>query len=593
MGFGSDYWHAVDKQAAQNVELSAGYVGGSTHPAKDQLVELKSKVFAGVAHAELGFAGAGKGNRAQGGITPGMFGKEEREAMRQMAKVNEVGLTTHATIGAQGFAGLTEQGFREEAAEQTLHEVERAVDFAADVAGGGPVVVHTTEFPRPIFEVGKEFEGYPGEEKKAPIYLADRETGQILPLKRDTRVAVPENHDWKNPTRNKEDGTVKWDTATLNELYQDFVGKNGKKDFADFYRGFMQKELDMNRGEEMRWRMNAQQLDERRGSLEKMKRFVEEAPNKEYAKRLVADRLGGMERMSPEQIMELEKNPVSFMDHQIDVLKKESDSLDQVSRSYGARYHESSEQIKRIAPIEEVGLQKSAENLARAAIFAYDREKSQNLDKPLFIAPENIFPEGGYGSHPQELKNIIIKSREAMVNQLVEDKKRGISEEEAESIAKEHIKATFDIGHANTWKKFFKGSDEEFKDWLNEQTKELAREGIIGHVHLSDNFGYYDEHVTPGEGNAPIKEFVREMQKEGYNGPMIVEAGGQPAGYEWRAITGAWRTLNSPIYRIDTTSASWTDIEGSYFGRTGAPNYVVGDYAPSKDWTLWSETQLE
>lgn len=590
MGFGSDYWHAVDKQAAQNVELSAGYVGGSTHPAKDQLVELKSKVFAGVAHAELGFAGAGKGNRTQGGITPEMFGKEEREAMRQMAKVNEVGLTTHATIGAQGFAGLTEQGFREEAAEQTLHEVERAVDFAADVAGGGPVVVHTTEFPRPIFEAGKEFEGYPGEEKKAPIYLADRETGQILPLKRDTRVAVPDNNDWKNPTRN-EDGTVKWKTETLNNLYQDFVGKNGKKNFADFYKGFMQKELDLNRGEEHRWRISAQQLDERRGSLEKMKRFVEEAPNKEYAKKLVADRMGGMAQMSPEQIMELEKNPVGFMDRQIDVLKKESDSLDLISRSYGARYHESGEQIKRIAPIEEVGLQKSAENLARAAIFAYDREKSQNLDKPLFIAPENIFPEGGYGSHPQELKNIIIKSREAMVDKLV--KERHMGEEEAESIAKEHIKATFDIGHANTWKKFFKGSDEEFKDWLNDQTKELARDGIIGHVHLSDNFGYYDEHVTPGEGNAPIKEFVREMQSEGYKGPMIVEAGGQPAGYEWRAITGAWRALNSPIYRIDTTSMSWTDIEGSYFGRTGGPNYVVGDYAPSKDWTLWSETQLE
>ena len=125
MGLGSDYWHSVDKQAAQNMELSAGYVGGSTHPAKDQLAELRSKVFAGVAHAELGFTGVGKGNRAQGGITPGMFGKEEREAMRQMGKVNEVGLTTHATIGAQGFAGLTEQGFKDEAAEQTLHGYSR------------------------------------------------------------------------------------------------------------------------------------------------------------------------------------------------------------------------------------------------------------------------------------------------------------------------------------------------------------------------------------------------------------------------------------------------------------------------------------
>jgi len=33
-----------------------------------------------------------------------------------------------------------------------------------------------------------------------------------------------------------------------------------------------------------------------------------------------------------------------------------------------------------------------------------------NLVKKHGIAPENIFPESGYGSHPDELKNIIVKS---------------------------------------------------------------------------------------------------------------------------------------------------------------------------------------
>ncbi len=29
-------------------------------------------------------------------------------------------------------------------------EIKRAVDFAADVASGGPIVVHSGEFPQPI-----------------------------------------------------------------------------------------------------------------------------------------------------------------------------------------------------------------------------------------------------------------------------------------------------------------------------------------------------------------------------------------------------------------------------------------------------------
>jgi len=169
---------------------------------------------------------------------------------------------------------------------------------------------------------------------------------------------------------------------------------------------------------------------------------------------------------------------------------------------------------------------------------------------------------------------------------------------DAANIAKKHIKATFDIGHANTWKKFFKANpgenpdqvDKRFNKWLVGEVTKLTKDGIIGHVHITDNFGYYDEHVTPGEGSAPIKEFVKELKKSGYKGKMIIE----PAHQDYQAMTGAWRTLNSPIYRIDGSTQSWTDISGSYFGRTSSPGYLVGEYAPDpKEWTFWSETKLE
>ena len=123
------------------------------------------------------------------------------------------------------------------------------------------------------------------------------------------------------------------------------------------------------------------------------------------------------------------------------------------------------------------------------------------------------------------------------------------------------------------------------------EVDQLTKDKIIGHVHINDNFGYEDIHIAPGQGNAPIKQFVDKITKEGYKGKMVVEAGGQRE--DESVLSHAWKTLGSPIYRIDSIGSSWTEIAGSYFGRTGSPTYIVGDLAPSKDWTLWSETQLE
>jgi hypothetical protein len=226
-----------------------------------------------------------------------------------------------------------------------------------------------------------------------------------------------------------------------------------------------------------------------------------------------------------------------------------------------------------------------------------------HLKKPLFIAPENLFPETGYGSHPQELKAVILDARKEMVKRLVHD--RGMVESEAKHIADEHIKATFDVGHAYTWKKFFmrnegesrKDYDKRFNDWVTDQTKDLAKNKIIGHVHISDNFGYYDEHLSPGTGSVPLKDFIKELRDADLTTPMIAEPGAQAQDQLYSAMTGAWSALaSSPVYR----SSKWTEIEDSYFGRTRSPGYIVGKYAPSEEYRgvekgapFWSGVGLE
>ncbi len=261
---------------------------------------------------------------------------------------------------------------------------------------------------------------------------------------------------------------------------------------------------------------------------------------------------------------------------------------------------------ERIEPIEKIGIKRSAEGYAEAAMYAYRIEKQkekngQKLDRPIFIAPENVFPEGGYGSHPDELKELIKESRKAMVNNLMEREK--ISESEAKRIAREHIKATFDIGHAYTWKRFFpeepgeslEQHDKRFKDWLMGKVKDLTREGIIGHVHLSDNFGYHDEHLAPGVGSAPVEEFVQELKKQGFKEPMIIEWGAQTDQEAYGAMLGGWaRIASSPIYRVDNIRQTWSDIEHGYFGRTGSPKFMTYSIPPlreQKDWQAFTYSE--
>ena len=87
------------------------------------------------------------------GQTPGFYGKKQRAALSEMSKANKVDFTTHASVGISGLAGMDQQGnFSKASKSFNLHEIKRAIEFAGDVSGGGPVVVHTGEFQRPIID---------------------------------------------------------------------------------------------------------------------------------------------------------------------------------------------------------------------------------------------------------------------------------------------------------------------------------------------------------------------------------------------------------------------------------------------------------
>ena len=41
----TDYWHSLDRKSAQDVGISPDFISISTHPFKEQLDELKAKIF--------------------------------------------------------------------------------------------------------------------------------------------------------------------------------------------------------------------------------------------------------------------------------------------------------------------------------------------------------------------------------------------------------------------------------------------------------------------------------------------------------------------------------------------------------------------
>ena len=305
------------------------------------------------------------------------------------------------------------------------------------------------------------------------------------------------------------------------------------------------------------------------------------------------------EGQTPEELNKLKraeygnKLPSEYYKDRIKELNTDIEYIQQFASGYEAQADQLKLQSDRAVPIKEYGLVKSAETIAKAGEYAMEMTKSRHLPKPLFVAPENVFPET-YGAHPEELKKLILDSREKMAKDL----EVAYGKEEAKRLADEHIKATFDVGHAYTWRKYFEKkpgesieeADKRFNKWLAGQVKDLTEAGIIGHVHVSDNFGWADEHVTPGHGRVPIKDFIEQIKKAGIKNVIV-----EPAHQDFKAMLGGWSEFGSSIYGVTAPGVrdTWTDVEHSYFGRTAPPFYVVGPFAPSKDWTLWSQTPLE
>lgn len=643
---------------------------------------IKAKLYPGTKKLEFVFTGRGKGTGQS--QTPEMYGFKQRQALVEMGKANRVDFTTHSTVGVYGLAGMDHRSgnFSKEAQNASLQEVKRAIEFAADVARGGPVVVHTGEFQRSSDvdwnKQGKwanRFSLYEGEEKEAIFSVVDKRTGGVLQRARKNQdVTRPvwltaENDDsakgvkkgdyvdyfgskisdlarrvpkYNEATGNFEVEKMTWQmveheaqkmTKEAQDTWQQW--KNNKISDDEWQKTIWVRFSDAQRKEDVRvrpeeaWVLQGfqttvannegwahyygrtfedsvkglkelhqilpilrQQEEAAKGDEEAMRRLRKKVPT-------MAARLGLVEASE-------DKLPSEVVEEQIRQLDRQLQQAQESASSQWARAEEARDHMRNAESADTYALKVAAQAYADAAILAM--RKTQELGplakKPLQLALENLFPES-YGSHPDELIDLVMRSRATMVEKLKTQFR--MSEEMAQKKAEDHITATFDTGHLNMWRRHWKGdvnksiaeNDKEFNTWMLDKIKEMSQKKIIGHVHIDDNYGYHDDHLAPGEGNTPIRDMLKVLKENGYKGEMIIEPGADyttdQSGFS--SVTKTWRHLGIPTYGSGTGLAmqkrTWDQVGYGWFGQITPPYFSFQPYTPSEDWTLWSGVPFE
>ena len=628
------YWHSMDSTQWSS-ESDRIKLGISTPPMQDQLQSIQARIRQGAQAVELGFIGTGKGSAGQGNFTPGTVGIPEREAIRDIAKVNDVKISSvHASMKIQGLAGFDgRQGFSEAKRAMDMEEVKRTIDFAGDVTDGGAIVVHTGEFPYSV--QGKHGETPFKTKGGKPIQLSEGQTiaqrsAQYLVNTKTGRVASEITPDFevdflekKKDSRElefeKKTRKYGWfvDKAKANLASKELIDEN-KTEYGEHNQGMkLSNEEYKNTYGDPGWVALHFQIKE--GITQsKSDELWHRARYREYKNDFDQSKIQlklaeALHSRSGIAVPDAEgKNRIDALRHKVDISEHHVTAEEEYIKKYDLQRKNAYDQLYNIRPIESYGVNKTSESIAELALDAARVTRDKKLKNPLFVAPENLWGDQ-YGAHPKDLRKIIVDSRSKAVEYMTADKikihgeevknpfkgrvKKALghmpSKSEAKKIAENHIKATFDIGHANIWKKYFSGDEKEFNSWLGHEVDKLTKDGIIGHVHVSDNFGYNDEHLPPGYGNAPIKEFLTHMQKSGFDKEYIVE----PAHHDVGALHAGMEFLQTPIYRIDTQTHRWTSPERSYFGQTHVPGFVTPGYLPHSGGEqkpmVWSELPLE
>ncbi|MEK6872781.1 MAG: TIM barrel protein [Nanoarchaeota archaeon] len=539
--------------------VSAGELGAAVDPrTANQLGELNIKLNPGVKTIEI------QGISAQ---TLESIPEQHLDEIKRLSKLTGVKPTLHGPLLEA--SGIGREGWTEEQRIGVEKQMESAVLRAhkMDPQGNIPVTFHSTaELPelRPHIKSDKE-----GKREKIGqgLYIVNEDTGQIGMIKPEKRYLGEGEFTGKElkfeaekelERRNKETWTENLSQINLFADRGEEALRGAERQFPEIYQQFGKLNKELIKGEEDRKSYEDAERTIKHGqiylrdSYRSLRQLFDRAwssADEEEKKKLkefaefAAPKISRDFETDPEKIQQLRQ-----------VVERGLDALSGLKPP----------QI--FTPLDNFVVKKSAQTFANVAESAYNKFG----DTAPIISIENP-PAGGGISTGEDLKKLVISSREQLAKNLVENK--GFSNSEANQIAEKMIGATWDVGHINMLRK--KGYTEKE---IVEETKKIAP--YVKHVHLSDNFGLDHTELPMGMGNVPLKPMMEELKRAGFKGKEIIEAGNW---WQYFAEHGGGNpfkpsieAFDSPIYAMETAPTwSQTGIYGAYFSGHGPINPPV------------------
>jgi len=503
--------------------VPASSIGAPTKPdTANQIAEVNKLISQGMVPIEFS------------ALSPEVFDtipKQHFEEVRRMAKLTDTKISVHAPLiepSGIGKEGWTEQS-RAYAEQQLKDVVERSYEL--DHRGNMPIVIHSAGIPGTEWEIGPD-----GKKKIQKLMVINQETGQPAPLKEEIKYYPGkekiEEEKW-SPERQLENlNATEWDNAIDQILFQkeraDEILQQNAPRIAHLQKAFQKGDITPETLSQYPEHMQAyNHVQNAEAYLQDVQTHLNALFSKayKYGTDNQQKQLSGLNEAFRKQ---REEGPGGITSH--------SNAMQTLM--LGLKNPKLAPQT--YVKIEDFALKESSKTFGNVAFESF---KKLGNDSPI-ISIENLYPGFAF-STGEEMNNLILASKKQFVENAMNSTSKGglgMSRSSAEKQADRKIGLTFDVGHLNIHKKHgFKEED------LMKEFKEMSKHTT--HVHLTDNFGHYDSHLPLGMGNVPIGKYMEILEKQGYKGRKIVEAGGwaQHFGVPSHAMT--LEAMGSPVYQ--------------------------------------------
>jgi len=541
--------------------LAPARIGAPTSPqTANQIAEVSARLSEGMKTVEIS------------ALSPEVFETVPKQHLEEIHRLGKlVGAETSVHGPMIDPAGFTREGWsefeRQNAERRMLEVVKRSHDL--NPKGNVPVTFHASALPgtewaagldveKQIEEINKERakEGLPPlptvSREEAFMVAVNQETGSMIPLKIEERY-YPETGKKEIVIPRKELEMInngEWSSKMVRLLEYKKIADELREEALPQVRMYEQKiasGLPLTEAEKSVYEAAKAKLLSSKRFVDSMMAAMRSDYSEAYKYSSEKERELLEEASKPyrEFIRGAEKYP-SFSGY----IEKEAEVVDKLL-----------EGMQRVrpeiyVPVENFALEKASKTFGDVAFKAYEKFG----ESAPIICVENLYPGMAF-SRAEQLKQLIEKSREKFVEAAV---KAGKSRQEAREAAEKLIGATWDVGHINMLRK---GGFR--KEEIIAETKKIAP--YVKHVHLSDNFGFADTHLPPGMGEVPTKEMLKELEKAGFFGKSIVEAGAFVQQFKTSPHKFALEALGAPVY-APVTQPSWTQAGALY----GAAGYFAG-----------------